>query len=339
MLLHKHIIELTGTRDVAPCRLKASVRVRRWCPDDAPATSIIWQQALLNEGLTNQWPVLPGQSEETLMKRAADSMLRLHQRKERAALAARVIRDFLRLNDMQVYALHGKRPRSVAEEYRKFLRLDARQKLKKLRQRRMWATLVAEAYNLPSGGEATEKVPSDEAVLASCSCQESSASEESSTSCSNPQVVGYVMISLQQPLALLPPPFPTYSPLCMHVDALAVSPKLRRRGVARALLSSAERLACAWGRRSIWLRVSARNEGAIQLYLGLGYSIHSFKGLPWQRNRDIIMSKSLETIRKPGADASEIVRMDIDKERAVGVYVWGPGDASDNEKRDEGVRA
>jgi hypothetical protein len=87
-------------------------------------------------------------------------------------------------------------------------------------------------------------------------------------------------------------------------------------------------VARAWGRRSIWLRVNARNEGAIQLYLGLGYSIHSFKGFPWQQSRDIIMSKSLETLPLSCPRSSQLGIINIEKERGAGVYVWGPGDTS-----------
>lgn len=53
---------------------------------------------------------------------------------------------------------------------------------------------------------------------------------------------GYVVLSLSQPLAVLPPPFPSASPLYLHVDGLAVTPEFRRRGIGTALLNSAERL-------------------------------------------------------------------------------------------------
>jgi ribosomal protein S18 acetylase RimI-like enzyme len=108
----------------------------------------------------------------------------------------------------------------------------------------MWATLVAEAYDVSYQGEVAEEVRGREAEgVTSGSCQEDVMLLQSKAPARClPQVVGYVIISLRQPLALLPPPFPTYSPLCLHVDALAVSPNMRRRGVARALHSSAERL-------------------------------------------------------------------------------------------------
>jgi hypothetical protein len=60
-------------------------------------------QALLKEGLTNQWSVVPGQSHDVLKKRASDSMLRLHDRKLQAASAARKIRESLHaIMDMPV---------------------------------------------------------------------------------------------------------------------------------------------------------------------------------------------------------------------------------------------
>ena len=48
-----------------------------------------------------------------------------------------------------------------------------------------------------------------------------------------------------QPLALLPPPFPSTSPLLMSIDALAVGKEHRRCGIATRLLQSVEVLG-AW---------------------------------------------------------------------------------------------
>lgn len=52
-------------------------------------------------------------------------------------------------------------------------------------------------------------------------------------------------VCTSQPLALLPPPFPSTSPLLMSIDALAVGEEHRRCGIATRLLQSVEVLG-AW---------------------------------------------------------------------------------------------
>lgn len=56
------------------------------------------------------------------------------------------------------------------------------------------------------------------------------------------RAAGYSLLSLQQPLAVLPPPFPSTSPLFLHLDALAVEQSQRKRGVGTALLDASERI-------------------------------------------------------------------------------------------------
>ncbi|KAJ9521625.1 hypothetical protein QJQ45_008968 [Haematococcus lacustris] len=56
------------------------------------------------------------------------------------------------------------------------------------------------------------------------------------------RLAGYLVVSLGQPLALLPPPFPSSTPLLLHVTGLAVCRQQRGKGVARALLRAAEKL-------------------------------------------------------------------------------------------------
>lgn len=55
-------------------------------------------------------------------------------------------------------------------------------------------------------------------------------------------VVGYAIVSVCQPQALLRPPLPSRAPLRAHVDGLVVDEAYRRRGVARQLLGAAEML-------------------------------------------------------------------------------------------------
>lgn len=57
----------------------------------------------------------------------------------------------------------------------------------------------------------------------------------------------------------------------LSVFGLAVDPGARRRGVAAALLSSAEELARSRGARKLSLRVLSTNQSAISLYERLGF--------------------------------------------------------------------
>ena len=58
-----------------------------------------------------------------------------------------------------------------------------------------------------------------------------------------------------------------------YIDALATSPDYRRRGVARALLRHAERLANNRGLSWLALDTTAANEGARRLYESCGFDI------------------------------------------------------------------
>ena len=51
-----------------------------------------------------------------------------------------------------------------------------------------------------------------------------------------------------------------------------MSPLWRRAGVASSLISSAERLARAWGYRAVYLHVDGINEGAKRLYEARGFA-------------------------------------------------------------------
>jgi ribosomal protein S18 acetylase RimI-like enzyme len=57
----------------------------------------------------------------------------------------------------------------------------------------------------------------------------------------------------------------------LQVQGLAVDPSARRRGIAAALLSAAERHARERGARKLSLRVLGSNEPAIRLYEKLGF--------------------------------------------------------------------
>lgn len=60
-----------------------------------------------------------------------------------------------------------------------------------------------------------------------------------------------------------------------YILVLYVSPKHRRRGIATALLDTAQHWAKQRGDRQIGLQVFADNAGAIALYRQMGYQTHS----------------------------------------------------------------
>ena len=66
--------------------------------------------------------------------------------------------------------------------------------------------------------------------------------------------------------AVAPPPRDA-----LYVDALATAPELRRRGVATALLTAAERRAREEGFPSLALETETTNDAAQALYRGLGF--------------------------------------------------------------------
>ncbi|GIL83542.1 hypothetical protein Vretimale_10312 [Volvox reticuliferus] len=88
-----------------------------------------------------------------------------------------------------------------------------------------------------------------------------------------PKAVGYVLVSVSQPLAMLPPPLPSTSPQQFHVDALAVGARFRRQGVGSRLLAAVEQLVMRWGGKSLWLHVDACNDAAVQMYSDRDYGI------------------------------------------------------------------
>lgn len=251
--------------------------------------------------------------------------------------------------------------------------IGTRDQLRLLRRKRLWSTLVAE---LREGEECAvvhswADLDSDDGrrcshEQAGTSRWTSNTSQDrggSSSTGKSWRQAGYVVLSLSQPLAVLPPPFPSASPLYLHIDGLAVAPEFRRQGVGTALLSAAERLgevevwdapdacsrvsalhkACAdrllpcchdcparaWGRRSIWLHVDANNKQAQSLYVSLGYTVVRTPTWPWQRQ--VIMSKTLLLQQRPagahseqdGNSGSNACELKAATETSARVYSWG----------------
>ncbi|KAG1665772.1 hypothetical protein FOA52_002867 [Chlamydomonas sp. UWO 241] len=272
------------------------VRVRAGSPRDAAETSVVWKEGLLDAGLTSHGIVQSAGRRVDLMRGVAFSMGLQHARKATAAAASRDARRALR-SELSAHGLaYVASPATLAgqqsAELDSALRRvpadvaravwDAVADLRRLRRARMWAVLVVEVEG--DGARAGM----------------SGASGGSSSSSSG--FVGYCVVSLSQPLAVLPPPFPSATPLCLHIDGLAVLSSTARHGLGTQLLLSVERLARAWGRRSIWLHVDEDNEPACRLYASQGYAPVRTTGGWWTlTKRQLVMRKDLPAARRQGA--------------------------------------
>ena len=69
----------------------------------------------------------------------------------------------------------------------------------------------------------------------------------------------------------------------LYVDALATDPSHRRRGVARALLAEADRLAAAAGLSGVALDTGIENRAARRLYESAGYAPRGLRPAPDER--------------------------------------------------------
>jgi [ribosomal protein S18]-alanine N-acetyltransferase len=81
----------------------------------------------------------------------------------------------------------------------------------------------------------------------------------------------------------------------MHILNLAVSPRYRRQGIARALILEAIRLAQAKNCQTAWLEVRPSNSAALSLYQSLGFeSVMTRKRYYSDTGEDaLILSRSL----------------------------------------------
>lgn len=81
----------------------------------------------------------------------------------------------------------------------------------------------------------------------------------------------------------------------MHILNLAVSPRWRRRGIARGLLGEAFRQAKTQKIKTVWLEVRPSNRAALSLYESLGFKvIMTRKGYYSETGEDaLILSRTL----------------------------------------------
>ncbi|MCL1471738.1 GNAT family N-acetyltransferase [Argonema antarcticum] len=82
-----------------------------------------------------------------------------------------------------------------------------------------------------------------------------------------------------------------------YISNLAVRTECRRRGVAKQLLLSCERIALGWGFHYIYLHVLENNHQARRLYFKLGYRLHqvdsSWTSLLLGQPRRLLLRKHL----------------------------------------------
>ncbi|KAL4428386.1 hypothetical protein ABPG75_002475 [Micractinium tetrahymenae] len=114
--------------------------------------------------------------------------------------------------------------------------------------------------------------------------------------CVSGEVLGCAAVSLAQPEAALPPPFPTSKPRRVYVSNIAVLPQHRRQGVGSLLLQQCERQARLWRQDSLWLHVELKNADALRLYQRLGYT-EVGRDPVFTPNRRCLMRKEVEALR------------------------------------------
>mmetsp|Transcript_7770 Transcript_7770/g.20700 ORF Transcript_7770/g.20700 Transcript_7770/m.20700 type:complete len:311 (-) Transcript_7770:520-1452(-) len=235
-------------------------RIRRWtgCEREAQEIRRLWQQGLLETGLTRS-------------RFGADNRASPMSTSDPSVLGKEAVSKMLRSHQRKQAAaaaarqLKAKAVALAATKPRESARALA--EAQRMRRQRMFACLVAE--RLPCEGETLGAQ----------------------------RLAAYCLVSITQPLALLPPPMPSSSPLLLHIDALTVGEDHRRRGLATQLLEAVDKLAQRWGRKSVWLRVCPTNTAALQLYRSLGYEEVQLREPLWfkslRRNDDVFMCKSI----------------------------------------------
>jgi ribosomal protein S18 acetylase RimI-like enzyme len=80
--------------------------------------------------------------------------------------------------------------------------------------------------------------------------------------------VGFVVVTLRRPARAFGP---IAEPATAHIDAIAVSTRLRRRGIGKKLLKLAEAHAREAGAQSLFLMTAVRNRRARKLFEASGF--------------------------------------------------------------------
>ncbi len=86
-------------------------------------------------------------------------------------------------------------------------------------------------------------------------------------------------------------PFFLHHKRCFLIANVAVHPDYRRRGIARALTSTAQEQAYHRGSSGTWLHVREENEPAVKLYLSLGFKERA-RRTTWITNRNTLAADS-----------------------------------------------
>ena len=139
-------------------------------------------------------------------------------------------------------------------------------------------------------------------------------------------VIGVLAITLARPEAMLPPPFPTNASLRYYISNMAVAEEYRRRGVAMALLTLAQRVVKALpGGTTLWLHVD--NDIARNLYTKSGFTRVEWAGegmrraVGWHGDTEL-MAKKLWTKRKTRSGTDSTDRTVSGMNNTEGVFVW-----------------
>jgi ribosomal protein S18 acetylase RimI-like enzyme len=137
---------------------------------------------------------------------------------------------------------------------------------------------------------------------------------------------GAVAMSLAQPQAVLPPPFPSAAPWRCYVSNMAVHSRYRRLGIGSALLARCERTARMLGHTSLWLHVDSDNKQAADFYRDKGYVEFPLKKIFLDRIKDkyvahrCLLYKELGPWGKDTNDNS--VGLKASRNNANGTFIW-----------------
>lgn len=137
---------------------------------------------------------------------------------------------------------------------------------------------------------------------------------------------GAVALSLAQPQAVLPPPFPSAAPWRCYVSNMAVNPRYRRLGIGSALLARCERTARVLGHTSLWLHVDSDNRQAADFYRDKGYVEFPVKKISFDRIKDNYVAHRCLLYKELGPWGKDFndnfVGLKASKNNANGTFIW-----------------
>ena len=136
-------------------------------------------------------------------------------------------------------------------------------------------------------------------------------------------ITGSVALSLAQPHAVLPPPFPSLAPWRCYVSNMAVDSNHRRLGIGSALLSRCERTARALGHTTLWLHIDSDNTPAADFYRARGYVDYTLKDVSLAAIKDkFVTHRCLLYKELRPWSTMDTTMLKVSKNNAEGTFIW-----------------